>query len=163
MMMRISVAALSSILTFAATSAPVFAQANDREIAEPLLTCRQIDDRAERLDCFDRAMDTLYGVDEVLAKRRIEQKQARFGLPVDDKGMQLTELAAVVTEVDESLRTDRVLIALNNGQVWQLLSSGGLRARFKPGIPVVISESPTGGYRLRIPEKVGFRGVARVR
>lgn len=157
--------AISTVLAFAATAVPAFAQAGDRDsaVAKPLLACRQIDDGGDRLACFDRAMDTLYGVDEALAERRAEQKQARFGLPVDDKGMQLTELEAVVTEVDENLRFGRVLIALDNGQVWQLLSSGGLRARLKPGMQVVISESGTGGYRVRVPEKTGFKGVIRVR
>lgn len=154
---------LSSVVALSLIAVPVFAQASDREAAEPLMVCRVIDDRSDRLECFDRAMDTLYGVDEVLAKRRDEQRQARFGLPVDDQGMQMTELTAVITEVDEDLRSDRISIALDNGQVWRLLSSGGLRTRFKPGMQVVISESGTGGYRVRLPEKTGFKGVARVR
>ena len=47
--------------------------------------------------------------------------------------------------------------------VQQVLSTGGLRAQFKPGQSVTISESATGGYRIRIADKKGFKGVSRVR
>lgn len=125
--------------------------------------CRAIGSDSKRLKCYDAALDAIYGVDEELQAKREEYRRDRFGLPVDDSGMQLTELEAVVAEVDENIRTGATSIALDNGQVWQLNSTGGLRASFRPGMTVIISESGTGGYRIRIPEKTGFKGVNRVR
>lgn len=141
---------------------PAMAQSTDT--ARPKLEeCRAIGSDSRRLECYDAALDDLYGVNEALQAKREEYRRERFGLPTDDNGLQLTELEAVVAEVDEDLRTGVTAIALDNGQVWQLTSTGGLRARFKPGQAVIISESGTGGYRLRIPEKSGFKGVLRLR
>ena len=52
---------------------------------------------------------------------------------------------------------------MNNAELWRLTSTGGLRASFKPGLTVTISESGTGGFRIRIPGKTGFKGVTRIR
>ena len=149
---------------FATTLVPASAGAQDLPQRNAALEeCRAIGSDSKRLRCYDAALDALYGVDETLQAKREEYRRDRFGLPVDDSGMQLTELAAVVTEVDEDLRSGIIAVALDNGQVWQLNSTGGLRARFRPGMEVVISESGTGGYRIRIPDKSGFKGVNRIR
>lgn len=139
-------------------------QAQPREV-EPsdLRACRNEMSEAKRLRCYDLALDTALGVDEKLMARREEFRRGRFGLPVDDTGMRLTELQATVSRVDEDLRRGGVILALDNGQVWQLLSDGGLRTSYRPGMTVVITESRMGGYRLRVPEKTGFRGIARIR
>ena len=151
-----------SLFAGAATVSPAFAQTG--EAADPTLErCRAIGKDSERLKCYDAALDTMYGVDEALEAKRAEYRRDRFGLPVDESGMQLTELEAIIAEVDENIRTGTTVIALDNGQVWQLTSTGGLRARFRPGLAVVISESGTGGYRIRIPDKTGFKGVNRIR
>ena len=142
---------------------PLAAQAQDPSDGAKLLECRAVAKGSARLKCYDEALDEMYGVDEELQARRDKDKRDRFGLPVDDDGMQLTELTATITEVDINMRNNITFLALDNGQVWELLSSGGLRARMKPGMEIIISESRTGGYRLRIPDKNGFRGVNRVR
>ena len=146
-----------------ALSLPLAAQAQDPSDGAKLLECRAVAKGSARLKCYDEALDEMYGVDEELQARRDKDKRDRFGLPVDDDGMQLTELTATITEVDINMRNNITFLALDNGQVWELLSSGGLRARMKPGMEIIISESRTGGYRLRIPDKNGFRGVNRVR
>ena len=117
--------------------------------SEALLDCRAIGSDDERLACYDQALDTQYGVDEELQEKRRQYRRERFGLPVDSSGSRMAELTAT--------------IALDNGQVWQVLSSGGLRARFRVGLEVTISESATGGYRVRIADKTGFKGVTRIR
>ena len=154
---------LRSGLIFAAClSIPAIAAAQDAP-SQALLDCRAIGSDKDRLKCYDKALDDQYGVDEELEEKRAEYRRERFGLPVDDSGMQLTELEATVAAVDADLRFGQTTIALDNGQQWRLTSSGGLRATFKPGMAVVISESGTGGYRIRIPDKTGFKGVVRVR
>ena len=152
-----------SLFAGAATVSPAFAQTGNTASDPTLEGCRAIGKDSERLKCYDSALDAMYGVDEALETKRAEYRRDRFGLPVDESGMQLTELEATVAEVDENIRTGTTVIALDNGQVWQLTSTGGLRARFRPGLAVIISESGTGGYRIRIPDKTGFKGVNRIR
>lgn len=128
-----------------------------------LHACREIDSSAERLECYDLALDALYGVDESLVTKRDAYKRKRFGLPLDGQGTEMVELDATIARVDEDLRTRTTVIELENGQLWRLTSTGGLRASFKPGLTVTISESGTGGFRIRIPGKTGFKGVTRIR
>ncbi len=152
---------LSSLL---GTLAALPASAQEVPNASPALEeCRAIGSDSDRLRCYDTALDAIYGVDEELEAKREQFRRDRFGLPVGDNGVQLTALEATVAAVDENIRTGIIVVTLDNGQVWQLTSTGGLRARFRPGMAVVISESGTGGYRIRIPEKTGFRGVNRIR
>ena len=150
--------ALSGMALLAWNAAAASAQDSDAALQE----CRAIGDDAARLTCYDKALDAQFGVDQALEAKRAQNRRDRFGLPVDSSGLQLTELEAIVAEVDEDLRTGSTLIVLDNGQVWQLTGGGGLRARMKPGMTVVISESGTGGYRLRVPDKPGFKGITRV-
>lgn len=138
------------------------AQGNAEQDAQ-INACRAIPSDSERLECYDRALDAAYGVSKELEEKRAEYRRARFGLPLDSNGMEITELTATIANVDENLRTNKTLFTLENGQVWELLSSGGLRTRLKPGMEVSISESGTGGYRLRVPDKSGFKGVNRLR
>lgn len=156
MLRFIGLAALTACVASGATAQGV---PNDAA----LLECRTLSKNSARLQCYDRALDAIYGVDEALQAKREQDRRDRFGLPVDDDGLQMTELTATITAVDANLRTNLTYIALDNGQTWELLSSGGLRTRMKPGMQVVISESGTGGYRLRVPEKTGYRGVNRVK
>ena len=145
-------------------SAVSFASSQDASLpAESLQECREIDGGAERLECYDSALDAIYGIDENVEAKRAEYRRKRFGLASDEQGMEITELTATVSRVDEDLRTRATIVELENGQAWQLTSTGGLRARFVPGLTVVISESGTGGYRIRIPGKTGFKGVNRIR
>lgn len=128
-----------------------------------VLDCRAIGSDKDRLKCYDKALDDQFGVDEALQEKRAEYRRERFGLPVDSDGFQITELEANITGVESDMRTGVTTIALDNGQHWRMTSTGGLRISMKPGMPVVISESGTGGYRLRVPEKTGYKGVIRVR
>ncbi len=150
------------LIVAACLSFPAMVSAQDAP-SQAILECRAIGSDKERLNCYDKALDDQYGVDEELQEKRAQHRRERFGLPVGDSGVQLTELEASVAAVDANLRSGVTIIALDNGQQWRLTSSGGLRSQFKPGMSVVISESGTGGYRIRVPDKNGFRGVVRVR
>lgn len=145
----------------AVLASPAQAQQTGAPLSD-LRICRDEMDDSKRLRCFDRALDTVFGVDEKLVAKREEFRKGRFGLPVDDSGMRLTELQATVSQADENLRRGGVILTLDNGQVWQLLSDGGLRTSYRPGMTVVISEGRMGGYRLRVPDKTGFKGVLRI-
>lgn len=146
-------------LGFVASSAAIAQDSGSKGV----LDCRAIGNDKDRLDCYDAALDAQYGVDEQLREKRAQYRRDRFGLPVDDSGMQMTELKASVAAVDSDVRTGATTIALDNGQQWRLTANGSLRALFKPGMAVIISESGTGGYRIRIADKEGFKGVVRVK
>jgi len=152
----------TGLIAVACLSVPAVLSAQDAP-SRAILECRAIGSDSDRLKCYDSTLDEQYGVDEELQEKRAQYRRERFGLPVDDSGMQLTELEANVAAVDADLRTGQTTVALDNGQHWRLTSSGGLRATIRPGMTVVISESGTGGYRLRIPDKTGFKGVVRLR
>ena len=155
-------AASAGLAAMCTLAFPAVTSAQD-EPSEALLDCRAIGSDDERLAGYDRALDTQYGVDEELQEKRQQYRRERFGLPVDSSGARMAELTATIAAVDANLRTGQTTIALDNGQVWQVLSSGGLRARFRVGSEVTISESATGGYRVRIADKTGFKGVTRIR
>lgn len=155
-------ALLAAGLCAAVTGQPAFAQIGGTDVEAPLVACRQIDDDDRRLQCFDAAMDARYGVNEELHERREKRRNAAFGLPSDQFGNPLPELKAIVSLVDENMRSGAVTLQLDNGQVWRTTAVGGLR-RFRQGSQAIITEGSMGGYRLRIEGSNGFRGVVRVR
>lgn len=150
-------------LLFATLASIPAALAAQEAPSSAILECRAIGSDEDRLRCYDKALDDQYGVDEALQEKRVEYRRQRFGLPVDSSGFQITELESTISGVESDMRTGVTTIALENGQHWRLTSTGGLRVTMRPGMPVVISESGTGGYRLRVPEKTGYKGVVRVR
>lgn len=154
---------LRSGLLFATLVTIPVAVAAQEAPSSAILECRAIGSDEDRLRCYDKALDDQYGVDEELQEQRAEYRRQRFGLPVDSSGFEITELEASIAGVDSDMRTGVTTIALDNGQHWRLTSTGGLRVMMRPGMQVVISESGTGGYRLRVPDKTGYKGVVRVR
>ena len=125
--------------------------------------CRLIGDESERLGCYDRALDAMYGVDEELEQARVEAKADRFGLRNDDGGLENSELVGTISEVQSNIKYGTTVIALDNGQVWQVLDQGILRARFQTGDTVTIGKSALGGFRLRMEGRQGYRSVKRLR
>lgn len=147
---------------FALLAPPGMAQPTGPQADDSMVACRQIDDDDKRLECFDAAMDARYGVNEELRERREKRRNAAFGLPSDQFGDPLPELRAIVSLVDEDMRSGAVTLQLDNGQVWRTTAVGGLR-RFRQGAQAIITEGSMGGYRLRVEGSNGFRGVVRVR
>lgn len=156
---------VAGFLALVQTASVVSAQSGSPPavLLEDLKVCQAEMSDAKRLRCYDARLDDALGVDEALSARREQFRRDRFGLPVDDSGLQMTKLEATVRAVDQDLRRNTTVLELDNGQVWQLQSDGGLRATFQPGMAVIISEKAMGGYRIRIPEKAGFRGASRIR
>lgn len=155
---------LGAVLAGGLVASVAVAQSPTPATLTPALeACRAEMNDGKRLRCYDQALDTALGVDEKIVARREEFKRERFGLPVDDNGMRMLELESTVRAVDVNMRRDLTTIELDNGQVWRLTSSGGLRASFDPGTKVVVTDSGVSGYRIRIPGKTGFKGIIRVR
>lgn len=129
------------------------------DITDDVLACREIDRDKKRLECFDDVLDRNFGPDPRLEDRR----EAQFGLPQQDSGRDSEELRATIAEVQIDQKFGTIILALDNGQVWQATSAGNLRSGFKVGREVTISKGRFGGFRLQIDGRKGFRGVKRLR
>ena len=130
---------------------------------DPMLECRGIGNKAERLDCYDKGMDAIYGVDEELVAQREERAKRKFGLPEGDNGLEMTEMTAKIANVYNDMKFNQMLIELDNGQLWRTTSTGSLRSAIRPGREATIGPGLVGGYRIRVKGGNGFRGVIRIK
>ncbi|WP_324828256.1 hypothetical protein [Qipengyuania zhejiangensis] len=126
-----------------------------------LEACRAIEKDNRRLECYDAAMDALYGVDEELVTQREQVREDRFGLQSSENSLEPDSIEATISEVAADVRTGSVIVALDNGQIWDTTSNGSIKWRLKVGQRVTIAPGPFSGYRLRIEGVTGYQGVRR--
>ena len=124
---------------------------------EALTECRQIEDMEERVTCYDKVVDSLptsdavpdaqslFGRDDAEAKRIVETT-----LAIE----QIDHVEAVVTEVQESA-TRKLLVTLDNGQVWRQLDNQTLR--LKSGESVIIRKASLNSFLMG--KKSGGRSI----
>lgn len=128
-----------------------------------LLECRAMEKNSQRLDCFDDAMNTIFGVDEVAEAEREELRRDNFGNPVADEQDRADRYDGTITHVDFNQTYNILRFQLDNGSVWEAKSSGSLRyGFFQPGEKVTIEKGALGTLRLSIAGKRGWRGVKRI-
>lgn len=148
-----------SAIAFIALASSSTALAQDKpDVTDAVLKCREIDRNRSRLKCFDQALDEAFGQDEEIEERR----EATFGLPDEETG-DADALVAMIAEVKRDPMYGTTVIALDNGQVWQAISSGNLRRGIKAGRRATISSGAFGSFRLTVEGAKGFRGVKRIR
>ncbi len=124
-----------------------------------VLACRFMSSDNARLRCFDKALDTVFGVDEEIES----QREASFGLPDQETSAVPKGITSTVSDVRIDRKYGTTVIALDNGQVWQTTSNGNLRRGFTVGATVNVEPGSFGSYRLTIDGRRGFRGVKRLR
>jgi len=141
---------------------------------EALQACRQIEDIEQRVSCYDNVVDarfplassssikgdapakkaesgtapdarSLFGTNDAEAKRIVE-----MSLAID----QIDNIVAKVTDVQES-STRKVVITLDNGQVWRQLDNQ--RLPLKTGETVVIRKASLRSYLLE--KDTGSRNI----
>ena len=124
---------------------------------EALVECRQIEDVEERVACYDRIVDSLYesgaipeaqslfGRDDAEAKRIVEAT-----LAIE----QIDQVEAMVTEVRKSA-TRKLVITLDNGQIWRQLDSQTMR--LKNGESVVVRKASLNSFLME--KKSGSRSI----
>lgn len=143
---------------FAAATAALAA-----ELADEFSACRLLESAAERLDCYDGAIDRhnkqepsvaappspeeLFGKNANEMRRAVEQ--ATGGEQIDQIEAQVTELL--------SIAPGKVAITLDNGQLWRQTSTSNLR--LAEGDAVTIRTASMGSYMLH---KVGSARSMRV-
>lgn len=153
--------AYAGLLALLSCTVPTWAMAQSPS-AELLLPCREIVRSKDRLECYDRQMATLFGVDEKAEARQTQARAAEFGRSASDDDA-LAELSATIGSVQYNPVLQLAVIALDNGQVWETTSNGTLLQRLRAGQQVRITPSMLGGFRLRIEGVRGFQGVKRTR
>ena len=134
---------------------------------EALTKCRQIEEIAARVACYDKFVDahysmdssdsvevsaatgpdaeSLFGTSDAEAKRIVESSMAIE---------QISQIEAVVTDVRESA-TEKLTVALDNGQIWQQLDSQ--RLLLKSGETVIIRKASLGSFLME--KQSGSRSI----
>lgn len=172
-----------STLMICATSTIFFSEASAQapaadELAE-IASCRDIAKSGDRLRCFDRTTKILEDLasssaannavtdskpnDLAIASTHDADRDdgpdpvAGFGaedLAVKDSDRQLKELRAVATSITQS-GNGKLIVTLENGQVWRQLNSDSRRLRVRrdkegDGHDVIIKKRSLGAYTLRL-------------
>lgn len=124
-----------------------------------LIECRNIEDVAIRVACYDSLVDGLESEDTADAP----DAQSLFGTnDADAKRIvaatleieQISQIEAAVTEVRVSA-SGKLSVSLDNGQIWRQLDNS--RLRLKNGEAVVIREASLGSFQLE--KKSGSRKI----
>jgi len=132
-----------------------------------LIQCRQLEDIAERVACYDKVVDarypvaageraepaatavpdgqSLFGTNDAQARRIVETS-----LAVE----QLDQIEATVTGIGESAGR-KLTVTLDNGQTWRQLDNQTLR--LKSGETVVVRKASLGSYLME--KKSGSRRI----
>ena len=128
-----------------------------------LLQCRDIKKKSDRLECFDNAMDSMFGVVEVVEAEREEMRRDNFGDLAAEKDEVAGEYTGTITHVDFNPTFQILRFQLDNGSVWEAKSGGSLRyGFFEPGQAIQIGRGALGTFRLSMPGKKGWRTVKRI-
>lgn len=147
---------------------------------EPIYVCANKTDPTERLACFDAAVATIRAKEaksEIVTfdKQRVEKVRReafgfslpslpKLGFPAFGGGSkadgkdQSVAAAATVDDIEEQVFTvvstresaGRVVITLENGQVWRLTEAGELNAPSRPPYNVKIRTASMGSFILTV-------------
>lgn len=124
---------------------------------DALLECRQIEDIAERVACYDEIVDSqsepdevpdaqsLFGKNDADAKRIVETT-----LDIE----QIDRVEAVITDVRESANR-KLVVTLDNGQTWRQLDNQPMR--LKTGEAVIVREASLNSFLME--KKSGSRSI----
>ena len=147
---------------------------------EPIYACSNKSDPTERLACFDAAVATIRAKEaksEIVTfdKQRVEKvRREAFGFslpslpklgfpafgggPKADNKDQSVAAAAVADDIEEQSFTvvstresaGRIVLTLENGQVWRLTEAGELNAPKRPPYSVKIRTAAMGSFILTV-------------
>lgn len=141
---------------------------------EALIICRQIEETAKRVACYDEVVDSHFQInssnsgDTTTAPEKAEssvvpEAQSLFGKnDAEAKRIvetslaieQISEIEAVVTDVRKSA-SKKLTVSLDNGQIWRQLDNQPLL--LKNGEAVVIRKASLGSFLME--KKTGGRSI----
>ena len=155
-------------VTFAFAVAATGAQAADPASPPPqavqaAIGCRKIADNAQRLACYDKAVDVLgkaLDQGQVVAVDHAQVQAVRrqsFGFTLPslsflDRGARPEEINEVVLTVDSAHQTPdgKWVIGLEGGQIWRQIDTGAFSRDPKPGAKATIKKAMLGSYMMMI-------------
>ncbi len=145
----------------AAFATPAAAQENRAGALQRLTDCRKLTDAAQRLACYDQAVDSF---DQAEAKGDIvvvDREQARtvrrqafgFNMPslsLFDRGEAPDKVDTVTLTIESASRlpNGKWLLRLEGGQVWRQIDTAELNRLPKAGGTVTIKAASMGSYKL---------------
>ncbi len=165
-----ALAALTGGLAMAA-SPPVPARA---PVIQSVLDCRKVEDTAQRLACYDKAVDTVAKADasgDLVTvdrdQRRTLRRQAYgFNLPslnMFDRGEKVEEnerLTAKVASASQD-KNGRWVVRLDDGAVWAHTDDSTLYPGPRPGSTAVVRKGSLGSFFMNIDGKEDFKAARR--
>jgi len=135
------------------------------------IDCRKIGDGAQRLACYDAAVDDLgrqLAAGQVVAVDRAQVREVRkqafgFTLPslslFNRAGDKPEDVDEVELAVDSARRSadGKWLIRLEGGQVWRQIDTGDFSREPKPGSRARIKKAMLGSYMMMVGGKMPVR------
>lgn len=157
-------------VTFATPASAQDANSTRPDLLADLQSCRDIDDPARRLACFDRASASLLAArdsGEVRVVDREEVQQTRrglFGFTLPKLGIfgagddeQLDTLESTITSISRVGRNG-YRIRIEEGSVWQIDSAPSRLRTPKPGDAIVLKKASLNSFFIRIAGQIGVKG-----
>lgn len=136
-----------------------------------LIKCRDVQESAARLACYDRAVADLQTATQnhqvVMVDREhiTKTKRKLFGLPLpdinlfggkDDEGEQIDKVEGVVASAYTD-QDNRWRVSLQDGALWQQIDDRMVAIGPRSGDPVVVTKAALGSYMMRIKNRPGIR------
>ena len=129
-------------------------------LADPaLIQCRQIEEAEDRAACYDKVVDSRYPAESNM----VPDAQSLFGT-ADAEAKRIVETTLAIEQIDQIRATvadvgespgKKLLVALDNGQVWRQLDNKTLRLR--NGEAVIVRKASLGSYLLE--KESGSRSI----
>jgi len=123
---------------------------------EALVKCRQVEEIAERVVCYDNIVDTRFPAEppEVTRAEVVPDAQSLFGT-TDAEAKRIVEATLAIEELDEIEATvtdvrksanNKLMVTLNNGQIWHQLDNQ--RMPLKSGEAVIVRKASLSSFRM---------------
>ncbi len=153
---------------------PLFtANAQAETLADAMEKCSQVSNSLKRLVCFDKLVQRSRGMQDVELPTMVQRSQTRpttapatapqpslqaapqqsrestFGFEQqidEERREEFNSIRALVAKVDENA-LKRMVITLDNGQVWRQMESGSVR--LKAGDEVIVERGLLGSFHLK--------------
>lgn len=164
---------IGAIVTLAATEMPAYGQDEEKiEYLQNLKNCQAIVPDAERLACFDQAVQLLVAASEqgnLQVVDRAEVRETRrkfFGLSLPDLGIfkkrsdqDTEELEVLQSTIANASRTnDGWIIETAEGALWRIDNVPARLLSPKVGQPIEFRKASLGSYFVGINNQLGVKG-----
>ncbi|MCV0382535.1 MAG: hypothetical protein K5799_03635 [Erythrobacter sp.] len=136
-----------------------------------VLSCADIEDASQRLDCYDESVARLaksYGDDELQVVSRqsiVRSRRSLFGFPVPDAAFadqsneddraELNEIETAIVSVSNDA-SGRAILTLEDGSTWEQSETRWIPEP-KPGEAITIRRAALGSYMASIEDRRAFR------